>query len=160
MFNSTKQIRCFSPPLSSVDFYWITAGLMYMSAPPEQTGRFHQAKRRRCRGCQQRATRITKEGNVLAFKLINSSFFQSFLPDLLTIKLELSFRWMLSFRWLIWHKTEVTSLNNLQRHLIFTGQRALTCSLSSGTLSQWLNACESFVLTCFPEEKTAETEVH
>lgn len=45
MFNSTKQIRCFSPPLPSVDLNWITAGLTYMSAPPEQTGGFSSSKK-------------------------------------------------------------------------------------------------------------------
>lgn len=119
MFNSTKQIRCFSPPPPSVDLYWISAGLTYMSAPPEQTGRFYQAKRRSCRGCQQRATRTTKKENVQAFQLISSSFFQSFLPDLLTINLASSFTGKLSFSWLIWHKTQVMSRNNVQRHLIF-----------------------------------------
>lgn len=35
----------------------------------------------------------------------------------------------------------------------------LTCSLSSGTFNQWLNACDSFVLTCFPEKSVAKQKV-
>lgn len=44
---------------------------------------------------------------------------------------------------------------NNKRHMTGVGLEMLilTCSLSSGTLSQWLNACESFVLTCFPEKR-------
>lgn len=32
----------------------------------------------------------------------------------------------------------------------------LTCSLSSGTLSQWLNAWDSFVRTCFPRREQTQ----